>query len=73
MATIKCVSYLKNVAGFHEKSITLTEPTKLNEIVSFPEFDEDRIVVLINEKGGKMNSLIENGDYVKILPVTGGG
>ena len=73
MASIKLVGYLKKIGGFEYKEVDLSEPTQLRELVTFSNFPENRLVILINEKGGKMNSLIQNTDEVKILPVVGGG
>lgn len=61
------------MAGFYQKEISLETPTILRELVNFPNVPDEMIIVLINEKGGKMDSLISNRDEVKILPMVGGG
>lgn len=73
MASIKLVGYLRKIGGFDVKQIRLTQPTPLNDLIVFPNFPNERLVILINEKGGKLHSLINDTDEVKILPVVGGG
>ena len=54
------------------KEIVLEEPRKLRDILG-TEFSEERVIVLVNQKAGNFDSLIQNGDKVAILPVISGG
>lgn len=73
MLRIRLVSTLKQVFEWTEKEFNLDQPTPIRELVDVSKFPEDRIIVLINEKGGKLDSLVSNTDEVKLLPVAGGG
>lgn len=61
------------MAGFQEKFFNLTSPVRLRDLIDFPTLGDDRLVVLINEKGSKLDDMVNNEDVVKILPVVGGG
>ena len=73
MVTIRIVSYLKDISGYEEKSFKIDRSTQIRELVSFPNIPDNRLVVLVNEKGARMDSLVKDDDKVVILPVVGGG
>ncbi|MCY3410216.1 MAG: MoaD/ThiS family protein [Candidatus Heimdallarchaeota archaeon] len=70
---LKIIGHLKLKTGFDIKNIKLDKPTVLRDIISFADVKDERLVILINEKGGKMDSIITDDDEVKIFPVVGGG
>lgn len=70
---LRIVGHLRLKTGFHEKEIELDKPTILRSIISFPDVTDERLVVLINDIGGSLNSIVLNQDFVKIMPVVGGG
>ncbi|OLS28216.1 MAG: hypothetical protein HeimC2_08710 [Candidatus Heimdallarchaeota archaeon LC_2] len=73
MVRIKLISSLKRIAGFETKEVEIKIPTPLKEIINF-DLPNEHIFVVINEtKGGSMNSIIENDDYVLLSPIFGGG
>ena len=72
MVRIKLVSYLSTMMKWREKEMNITKPTRVGDLISIP-LPEDRIIILINEKGGNYDSLVSNDDEVKIFPVVGGG
>ncbi len=67
------VSHLRNKAGFHEKEIEIDKSTTVRDLISFDDVKDERLIVLINDKGAKMDAPVKNDDIVKILPVVGGG
>ena len=73
MVKIRLISYLSSIAGYREKQIELREPTKIRELISFPTLPEDRIIILVNERGAKLDTLVMDDDEIKVLPVVGGG
>jgi sulfur carrier protein ThiS len=73
MVKIRLISYLSNIAGYKEKMIKLDEPTKIRELISFPTLPEDRIIILVNERGAKLDTIVRDSDEIKVLPVVGGG
>ena len=72
MVRIKLISYLSTMMKWREKEFYVISPTKVGDLISIP-LPDDRIIILINEKGGNFDSLVDNGDEVKIFPVVGGG
>ena len=73
MVTIRIISYLKEIAGYEEKSFKIDISTQIRELVSFPNIPDNRLVVLVNEKGARMDSYVTDDDRVVILPMVGGG
>ncbi|MHA2170323.1 MAG: MoaD/ThiS family protein [Candidatus Kariarchaeaceae archaeon] len=73
MVTIRIVSYLKEITGYEERTIKIDNSIQIRELVSFPNIPDNRLVVLVNEKGAKMDNFVKDDDRVVILPVVGGG
>lgn len=73
MVKIRLISYLSTIAGYKEKQIKVNVPTKIRELISFPTLPEDRIIILVNERGAKLDTLVQDEDEIKVLPVVGGG
>ncbi|MHA2253662.1 MAG: MoaD/ThiS family protein [Candidatus Kariarchaeaceae archaeon] len=73
MVTIRIVSYLKEITGYEEKTIKIDTSIQIRELVSFPDIPDNRLVVLVNERGAKMDSYVQDDDKIVILPVVGGG
>ena len=72
MVEIKFIGFIAEKIGAREMEIPLTQPMKLKDIVEV-DISEDRAIVLINQNRGTLDSLIKNGDKVKIMPVVSGG
>jgi molybdopterin converting factor small subunit len=72
MAEFQFIGYLAEVIGEREKEIVLEKPRKLRDILGM-ELSEERTIVLINQKAGTFDSVIQNGDKVAILPIISGG
>jgi molybdopterin converting factor small subunit len=72
LAELKFLGYLSKVVGTREEDLVLDKPTPLRKILpsSFPEKD---IIVLIDNKVGDLDSLIENENSVILMPVLSGG
>jgi sulfur carrier protein ThiS len=73
MVTIRLVGYLKQMAGFRQRDFQITKPTTVRDLVSFKNYPDERIIVLINEIGATLDSELKESDFVKILPVASGG
>ena len=72
MAEIKFFGYLADLAGTREKEVNLENPVPLREMLpSF--FPEKNIIILINEKVGGLDSLIQDEDSVVLMPILSGG
>ncbi len=72
MVKLKFLGYLAEVVGARTKSLVLDKPTPLREILP-PSFPEENIIILIDKKGGNLDSLIENGNSIVIMPILSGG
>jgi molybdopterin converting factor small subunit len=72
LAELKFLGYLAEVVGARTKNLVLDKPTPLREILP-PSFPEENVIVLIDEKIGSLDSLIENGNSIVIMPVLSGG
>ena len=72
MAELKFFGYLADIVGARAKEVSLEKPVALREILPCP-FPETNIIILINQKAGRLDSLIRNEDLVTIMPVLSGG
>ena len=72
MAELKFFGYLADIVGARAKEVSLEKPVALREILPSP-FPETNIIILINQKAGRLDSLIRNEDLVTIMPVLSGG
>jgi molybdopterin converting factor small subunit len=72
MAQLKFLGYLAEVAGGRTREITLKEPTRLREMLP-KSFPEENIIILIDDKAGTLDSVIQNGNSVLVMPVLSGG
>jgi len=72
MAQLKFLGYLAEVAGGRTREVTLKEPTRLREML--PQlFPEENIIILIDDKVGTLESVIQNGSSVVFMPILSGG
>ena len=72
LAELKFFGYLADIVGARAKEVSLEKPVALREILPSP-FPETNIIILINQKAGRLDSLIRNEDSVTIMPVLSGG
>ncbi len=72
MAELKLFGYLSDIVGIREKEVNLEKPIPLREMLPSP-FPETNIIILINERVGHLDSLIQNEDEVSIMPILSGG
>jgi hypothetical protein len=72
LAELKFLGYLTKIAGARVKQVSLKKPVPLRRIVP-PAFPEKDIIILIDEKVGNLDSLIENDSSVVIMPIISGG
>ncbi|MBP1715019.1 MAG: ThiS family [Deltaproteobacteria bacterium] len=72
MAELKFFGYLSDIAGARAKEINLESPVALRELLP-ASFPEKNVIILINQKAGHLDSLIQNEDRVVLMPVLSGG
>ena len=72
MVEIKFIGYIAEKIGSQRLNVALKQPMKLKDMLEV-ELSEDRCIVLINQQRGALDSLIQNGDKVMIMPVVSGG
>jgi molybdopterin converting factor small subunit len=72
MVQLKFLGYLAEVAGGRTREIALKGPTRLREMLP-QSFPEENIIILIDDKVGTLDSVIQNGNSVVLMPVISGG
>jgi len=72
MAELKFLGYLADKAGKRSQEVLLEKPQRLRELLPSP-FPEQDIVILINQKVGNLDSMIQNEDRVVLMPMISGG
>jgi molybdopterin converting factor small subunit len=72
MVEVKFIGFIAEKMGAREMKVSLEQPMKLKNMLEV-ELSEDRCIVLINQQRGALDSLIQNGDKVMIMPVVSGG
>ena len=72
MAQLKFLGYLAEVAGGRAREVILKEPTRLREMLP-QSFPEENIIILIDDKVGTLESVIQNGSSVVFMPILSGG
>lgn len=72
MAELKFFGYLADLVGCRRREVTLKKAVPLREILP-PCFPETNIIILINQKAGRLDSLIQDEDSVVFMPILSGG
>jgi molybdopterin converting factor small subunit len=72
LAELKFLGYLAEIAGAREKILVLDKPMPLRRVLP-PSFPEKNVIILIDKKVGSLDSLIENGNSIVIMPILSGG
>ena len=72
MAELKFLGYLADKAGKRSQEVLLERPQRLRDLLPSP-FPEEDIVIIINQKVGNLDSLIQNEDRVVLMPMISGG
>jgi molybdopterin converting factor small subunit len=72
MVEIKFIGFIAEKIGAQGMNVLLKQPMKLEDMLEV-ELSKDRCIVLINHQRGSLDSLIQNGDKVMIMPVVSGG
>jgi molybdopterin converting factor small subunit len=78
--TVKLFSFLGQMAGTDRITVDLIDGASVSDLLSALniQFDNkllqiEQIVVLINQKQASFQSILNENDYVLLLPVLGGG
>ena len=72
MVEIKFIGFIAEKMGAQGVNVSLKQPLKLKDMLAV-QLSKDRCIVLINQKRATLDSIIENGDKVMIMPVVSGG
>jgi molybdopterin converting factor small subunit len=72
MAELKFLGYLADKTGKRNQEVLLEKPQRLRDLLPSP-FPEQDIIVLINQKVGNLDSMIQNEDRVILMPMISGG
>ena len=72
MAELKFLGYLADKAGKRSQEVLLEKPQRLRDLLPSP-FPEQNIVILINQKVGNLDSMIQDEDRVVLMPMISGG
>ncbi len=72
MVHLKFLGYLAEVAGGRTREIFLEEPKKLREMLP-ASFPGENIIILIDDHVGTLESTIQDGSSVLLMPVLSGG
>ena len=72
MAQLRFFGYLADIAGTRTKEIRLEKPVPLKDLLP-AAFPRENIVILIDEKPGRPESVITNDSNVVMMPVLSGG
>ncbi|MFA5518755.1 MAG: molybdopterin converting factor subunit 1 [Spirochaetota bacterium] len=77
---VKLFASFKDICGFAEKELIVSEAIKVSEIVdmlikSNREFAEkkDTLLVAVNEEYCSLNKILQEGDTIALFPPVSGG
>ena len=72
MADLKFFGFLAERMGRRTLKVSLEKPTRLRDILPNPP-PKGEFIILIDEKPGHWDSLIENQNRVVLMPIISGG
>lgn len=72
MVNLKFIGFLADLADKKEIDLSCDKLMKLRDLLPFT-LPEDRIIVLVNQKGATLDCLINDNDQILILPIISGG
>jgi len=72
MAELKFLGYLADKAGKRSQEVLLEKPQRLRDLLPSP-FPEQDIIILVNQKVGSLDSMVQNEDRVILMPMISGG
>jgi molybdopterin converting factor small subunit len=77
---VKFFSFFSQIAGTDRLSVDLAEAASVSDLLNSlsNQFDNkllqnEQVVVLINQKQASLQSILNENDYVLLIPVLGGG
>jgi len=72
MAELKFLGYLADKVGKRSQEVLLEKPQRLRDLLPSP-FPEQDIIILVNQKVGSLDSMVQNEDRVILMPMISGG
>jgi molybdopterin converting factor small subunit len=66
------LGYLADKAGKRSQEVLLEKPQRLRDLLPSP-FPEQDIIILVNQKVGSLDSMVQNEDRVILMPMISGG
>lgn len=73
MVKLIAIGFLTKYIGNSVVEFKLDSPKKLREIIDIPSEVKDRIIILINNVAGNLDSIVNDDDTVALMPIIGGG
>lgn len=78
--TVKFFSFLCQIVGTDRLSVDMADGALVSELLDSlsrqfdnPLLKNDQIVILVNQKNASLQTILNENDYVILLPVLGGG
>ncbi|MFX0097114.1 MAG: MoaD/ThiS family protein [Candidatus Hodarchaeota archaeon] len=72
MVKIKLLGYVASLAKFKKKEIRINKRVKVKDLLGV-KISEDRVIVLVNGISSSLETDVDDGDEIVILPIIGGG
>ncbi len=72
MAKIEYIGYLEDKVGYRTIFLKLEDKMPIRKAIEFPLEEED-VIILIDGKIGNLDSLVDDGSQIIVMPVMSGG
>ncbi|MEM2137068.1 MAG: MoaD/ThiS family protein [Candidatus Methanomethylicia archaeon] len=73
MIKLIAIGFLMKYIGGGVIEFKLDAPKKLKDIINIPSEIQNRIIILINNVAGTLDSIVNDNDTVALMPIIGGG
>lgn len=73
MVKIIAIGFLTKYTGGGVIEVRLNSPKKLREIIDIPRDIQNKIIILINNVSGDLDSIVDDDDTIALMPIIGGG
>ena len=70
---MKFLGWIAALAGRREIEVKVGKPVRLKELLPFSLQGKDNIIVIVNNKPGSAETIVEDDDYVALMPIISGG
>lgn len=73
MIKLIAIGFLTKYIGGGVIEFKLGSPKKLKDVINLPSDIQDKIIILINNVAGNLDSMVDDDDTVALMPIIGGG